>query len=296
VIAMPQSAWDRAAAMAARNRGLITVEQAATCGLSPDALRRAHRRDRCRRLHRGVHWLVSAPTPDLVTELSAARIAARGGVIAGHSAARLWGLEGARSEHPELVLLPDDTREQRPGIRLSWRALAPEDITEHRGLAVTTPARTLLDLARRESIRPVLPLVDSALHQSLITSAVLPALAARARRGRLAFALADGRAESVFESEVRLDLTLAGLAPEALQFEVRNAAGRWLARVDLAWPSRRLLVELDGYATHGTPSALRADLVRQNALVAGGWTVLRFAWADRGHVTEAVRAALTAAA
>ena len=71
-----------------------------------------------------------------------------------------------------------------------------------------------------------------------------------------------------------------------------RSSGRWLARADLAWPSRRLLVELDGYNTHGTPIALQKDLRRQNNLVAAGWTVLRFTWNDRRTIVNAVRQAL----
>jgi hypothetical protein len=296
VIGVSKAAWECVRTRAALNHGLVATSGAIECGVSPHAVRRACRRGEWQRLHRAVLWVTPDQEFDLVTELAAASIATRGGVIGGHSAARLWNLAGARAEHPELVLPPDDTREQRPGIRLSWRALAPEDVADHRGFPVTTAARTLLDLARREPVRAVLPMVDDALRQRLITPDDLRPLALLSPRSAAPFTLADGRAESVFESEVRLDLTLAGLAPEALQLEVRNAAGRWLARVDLAWPSRGLIVELDGYATHGTPEALRADLLRQNALIAAGWKVLRFAWADRGSVVDAVRIALAAAA
>jgi len=270
---------------------LLTRRQALDCGLSDADLRTAVRRGLLTRPHRG---LFSTATGELglIASLNAGRAAARGGVVAGHSAARLWLLEGARVTSPELVLPVDDTRVQRPGLRLSWRGLASGDVIEHRGLPVTTPGRTLVDLARREPIDTVVPLVDSALHLGLAQPSDLAELGAAARRGWRAFHLADGRAESVFESVVRLDLVRGGLPPEELQFDIRDRNGVWIARVDMAWPSRGLIVELDGFATHGTPQALRADLLRQNALVAAGWTVLRFTWADRRHIPTAVRAAL----
>lgn len=67
---------------------------------------------------------------------------------------------------------------------------------------------------------------------------------------------------------------------------------------DFAAPDQRVVIELDGLATHGTARALRADLARQNFLVLQGWTVLRFTWADvlesPDLVVAAVREALRA--
>ncbi|HVV29325.1 MAG TPA: type IV toxin-antitoxin system AbiEi family antitoxin domain-containing protein [Mycobacteriales bacterium] len=289
---MDDHRWRAAAALASQHRDLITRSQANSCGLSDDAIRRAVRRGAWCRLQHGVFWTRPSSSLDVDTQVAAARLAVRGGTVGGHSAARLWELAGARRERPELILDPADTREQPRGIRLSWRQLAPEDRCEHRGVPVTTPARTLVDLARREPLRLVVPLIDDALRRRLIEPGDLCGLATRARRGGAAFSLADARAESPFESTVRVELTLAGLHPEALQYNVYGESGRWLARADLAWPSRLLIVELDGFETHGTPEALGADLRRQNALVAAGWTVLRFAWTDRGNVVPAVRAAL----
>ena len=224
----------------------------------------------------------------------AALLAAPDGVLGGHSAAQIWQLDGARAGPPEVVVPPAKCRAQRRGMRLSWRCLDPAEIDERAGFPITTVRRTLLDLGLREPLVAVVPLVDSALRQGLLTGDEIADLAARSRRHARMIALADGRAESVFESVVRVELTLSGVAPEVLQFEVHDRRGRLLARTDLAWPSRRLLVELDGFATHGTPAALQADLQRQNRLVAAGWTVLRFTWADRPAIADAVRAALAA--
>lgn len=79
------------------------------------------------------------------------------------------------------------------------------------------------------------------------------------------------------------------LPPAAFQHEVRHA-GRFVARADFAYPDRRLAIEVDGFETHSTPRALQSDLARQNALVALGWTVLRFTWSDVVRRPEAVAA------
>jgi very-short-patch-repair endonuclease len=56
--------------------------------------------------------------------------------------------------------------------------------------------------------------------------------------------------------------------------------GLFLARVDFAWPDRRLIVEVDGYEWHSSREAFQRDRERQNRLVQAGWTVLRFTVED----------------
>ncbi len=55
------------------------------------------------------------------------------------------------------------------------------------------------------------------------------------------------------------------------QYEVR-CAGRFLARVDFAWPECRLALEYDG-AWHGAPDQLPRDRRRLNGLTAADWRV-----------------------
>jgi very-short-patch-repair endonuclease len=75
--------------------------------------------------------------------------------------------------------------------------------------------------------------------------------------------------------------------------------GRFLGRVDVGYPDQRIAIELDGFATHGSPAALQRDLRRQNRIVLEGWLVLRFTWADvverPGEVAATVARALGAA-
>ncbi|WP_100499499.1 endonuclease domain-containing protein [Geodermatophilus chilensis] len=99
-----------------------------------------------------------------------------------------------------------------------------------------------------------------------------------ARRAARAVDLADGRAESPQESRLRVLLGLAGLLAVP-QYTVRDRDGRFVARVDLAFPEQRVAVEYDG-AWHGAPGQLTRDRRRLNALVAAGWTVLHVTAAD----------------
>ncbi len=100
------------------------------------------------------------------------------------------------------------------------------------------------------------------------------------RRLRAALALADGRAESTFETLVRLLLVRAGLAPETLQLEVFDNNGRLYARLDMAWPSVKVGLEADGREFHDLPQALHRDRVRANQLAEDGWKIFRVTWDD----------------
>ncbi|MGH9224336.1 MAG: endonuclease domain-containing protein [Acidimicrobiales bacterium] len=79
------------------------------------------------------------------------------------------------------------------------------------------------------------------------------------------------------------------------QFEVVLGGQRYF--VDLAYPARRLAIELDGVTAHGG-NRFQTDRTRQNAPVLAGWTVLRFTWADvterPDRVVAAIRLALAA--
>ncbi len=68
--------------------------------------------------------------------------------------------------------------------------------------------------------------------------------------------------------------------------------GRFIARVDFAYPDQRLAIEVDGFAAHSTVDAFRRDRSRQNALVTAGWTVLRFTWTEVDRCSPGVGSAI----
>jgi very-short-patch-repair endonuclease len=72
--------------------------------------------------------------------------------------------------------------------------------------------------------------------------------------------------------------------------------GRVLAVVDVLFAAQRLVIEVDGWRTHGTRAAFQRDRATQNALVGAGYLVLRFTWTDLTqrpeHVVRTIRDAL----
>jgi very-short-patch-repair endonuclease len=114
-------------------------------------------------------------------------------------------------------------------------------------------------------------------------------------RARKVLPVADPRSESPMESVVRWLVIEAGLPHPELQYVVRDAAGAFLARADFAWPERKVLVEFDG-DVHRERDVFVKDVRRQNAVLAAGWTLLRFTSADAvgrpAELVEQIRTAL----
>lgn len=205
-----------------------------------------------------------------------------GAAIAGPSAGYLWGVDLLDRDAPVTVLLPRTARLRAHARLRVVRSVLPEaDRTRFGGLPVTTPLRTAFDLGRQAPRVSALIAMDALLHRRVVRLAALRAYA-EAHPGwpglsllREVLALAEPLAESPMETRLRLLLIDAGLGPLIAQHDVLDGRGRFLARVDLAWPALRVAVEYDG-DHHRERTHFRQDVARLNALRAAGWVVLRF--------------------
>jgi very-short-patch-repair endonuclease len=98
-------------------------------------------------------------------------------------------------------------------------------------------------------------------------------------RARRVCALADGLAGSPQETRLRLLLHRSALPAPTAQYRVRDDGGRVVARVDFAWPERKVALEYDGL-WHGEPGQFAKDRHRLNQLTAAGWRVIFVTAAD----------------
>ncbi len=167
------------------------------------------------------------------------------------------------------------------GNRVLRRALSRHEVTVVGVLPVTTPLRTAVDLAADEPAADALVAIDSGLRLRHLTVAELNAeLRSRSSMPRHPHALrvvsmVDPDSGSPTESVARLIFSETGLPAPFTQYEV-VVDGRFLGRVDFAWPDYWLIVEIDGFEWHSGRNAFRGDRLRQNELELAGWTVLRF--------------------
>ena len=213
------------------------------------------------------------------------------------TAARLWGIELLDPGAERVTVPRQRARVAVPGWQVRRLDLGPDELAVVDGVRVTVPARTVLDLAQVLPVRDAVVAADSALRQQLTHLAdLVPLLAGRRGRGaagpRAVACRLDPLSESVLETLLRL-LLHSALPPPLSQYEVRDAGGALVARVDFCWPERRLVVEADGFAFHSDRLAYRRDRERLNELERLGLRVLRFTWEDvmsrPDHVVALVR-------
>lgn len=239
-----------------------------------------------RRLLPDVYINHEAPLDHRVWCSAVGLILPAGGAIGGLSAAHLLGCDLLSAESPVSIVVPRRAG-ARPPDRVSAHhtVLDPPDVTSIGGLPVTTPERTAFDLGRRLGRRTAVMAFDVMLRQGVLDLGHVSDLARQRHwwpgtaRLREVIRLADPRAESPMETILRLLFLDAGLPAAQPQFEVYDARGRLIARVDLAWPSARLAVEYEG-DHHRERARFRRDIARINALQRAGWTVIRLSADD----------------
>jgi len=274
--------------------GLILRDRVLSAGVDPDQLVIALRTGRLFRVQRGVYG-ARAAQPEPLPRARAAVLSSGvlDAVASHHTAGRVFGL--AVSDRPaveHITVRRELRRVRRRELHFHSRALALGDVLPRDGVALTSPARTVFDLAAYLPRREAVWCVDDALRRNVTTPSALMQVGERRLGGRgdaLArerIAEADGVAESMLETIGRLALADGEVPLPQAQFKVHNDVGRLIARLDGAYPERRLAVEFDGQSFHSAPEAVFRDRRRQNSLELEGWRVLRFTWWDVVHDTK----------
>lgn len=238
------------------------------------------------RVLHGVYADPSLPRDHLLRCRAAALLMPPSAVLGGRSAAAVLGAPAPGYVDPVTVVLPPEVKWTGPhGVRVH-RALIPLSEVVHRddGLRHSASLRTAWDVAALETTGTAVGVLDAMVREGLLHGDDLVRLLREgvgrwgSRRVRRAFDLVDGRSASPPESWVRVACVLGGLPAPTPQYDVVHA-GTWLARVDLAWPDARLIVEYEG-AYHFDGLQIERDDVRLARLVAAGWRVIRLAAHD----------------
>jgi very-short-patch-repair endonuclease len=276
--------------LAADQHGVVTRAQLLSAGCAVRTVDRRVAAGRLRVVHRGVYLLGPIDHP-WSAEMAAALACGPTALVSHSSAGRLWRVLGGNDRAERVRVIVPAGHRRRPGIRIYRLAtLSPDERTVLEGIPVTTPARTLYDLASELTARPLERAVAEAIALRLVS---LDAVAAMARRhrgrvgaGRLA-ATVQGEAGPVLtrspaeERFLRL-IRRAGVTAPRANTEV---AGH---EVDFVWRVERLVVEVDGRAYHSSPRALARDRRRDGDLAAAGFRVMRITWEDIVHSPEAL--------
>jgi very-short-patch-repair endonuclease len=288
------------AALALRQRGVVSVRQLHAAGFDAAAIKRRCRAGRLHRMHRGVYLVGHAVAPERAVEIAAVLACQPNSVVSHRSAARLWGLPSLQSWRApiELTIIGRDPG-RKSGITLHRaNALHPKDIRRVEGIPTTSPARTLVDLATVLTVDDLeLAFIDARACGLLRLKDVADALQRhRGRRGasvlRGLLAAASGNGLTRSEAERRMLALIRTAALPAPKVNARVGA----FEVDFLWPDQKVIVEVDGYAFHASQRSFERDRERDATLIARGYVALRVTWhqlvARRDSVIARIAAAL----
>jgi len=274
----PCSTVDRLiAALAKGQHGVVARHQLRSLGMGRRAIGHRLRVGRLHCVHRGVYAVGHTALTQHGRWMAAVLAAGPDAVLSHRAAAALWRIGPAS----RLEVTIPYRRAAKPRLVLHQSVLEPDEVTEVDGIAVTTVARTLLDLA---AVWPA-HRVERAMHEAEVRRLTSPTslddLLERhpGRRG-------SGALRAILAAErLGAQVTRGELEARFLRFVdehdlPRPATNVLVAgfEVDCAWRERRVIVELDGHAVHVTRVKFERDRERDRVLQAAGWRVVRVTW------------------
>ncbi|MGH2952728.1 MAG: DUF559 domain-containing protein [Solirubrobacterales bacterium] len=220
----------------------------------------------------------------------------RGTAVSHRSAARLWKLIDSLPREVE-VTVRRSWRPDRPGIRVyTTRVLTHGEVRNFRGIPVTSPARTVLDMGAVEPADEHERIVAEALGTRLVTEQDLLDVLERNRHRPGATPLrllieGDGNPARTRSRAERTLLKLLRASP--LPAPETNAQVDPY-EIDLLWRDHRLAVEFDSWSFHSRRPKFERDRVRDADLQAQGFRVIRVTWRQLTREPEAVVARIAA--
>lgn len=274
------------AALAARQHGVIAIRQLRDLGLGASGIRHRVAAGKLHRIHRGV-YSVGHSVLSMDGRRMAAVLALGPTAVASH---RMAGALHAIVNSSALEVTVA-TRGGRcvPGVVVHrTRRLDLADGGRLDGIPCTSLARTLLDYAELATHRQLERACEQAEIQRTYDQRAIDAAIERnpGRRGtkRLLVVVADFRPGT---TPAKNDVEEAMLAICDRIAAPRPLVNAWIpfedgggASPDFLWPERKRIVEVDGYATHGTRGAFESDRERDRKLRLLGYDVIHFTWRD----------------
>jgi very-short-patch-repair endonuclease len=272
----------RVGALADRQHGVVARAQLLAAGMSSPAIGRAVNAGRLRPVFRGVYAAGHVALRREGWWLAALLACGEGAALSHRTAAAVWNFHTSPA-FPIDVTTSTNHGRKHARITTHRTPLHPLDALIIDGLRVTTPSRTIVDLATTLSGRALREAVERAQDLRRFEPQDIRATLARAPRRKGSRRLADllalmqpdkDNARSHLERLFFALVREAKLPRPAANHEI---AGR--AR-DFVWIEQRLVVETDGYRYHSTRQARRRDNRRDRQLTALGWRPVRFTYEE----------------
>jgi hypothetical protein len=283
--------------LAAEQHGVVARRQLLGAGVSRRQVGRRVADSRLERIRRGVYRAGPGGSA-YEREMAAVLATAVRAWISHATAGRIWRLlRGTPGERIDVTAIRS-YRQPGAGVRVHRvSSLGADEVTRHDGLPITTPERTLLDLAPVLDAHTLERALARGVRERIVSVSRLKSLITRrsrragTRRLRELLAMDAGPAFTRSEAEARFLLLVrrAGLVAPLCNVLVRGF------EVDFFWPAERLVAEIDGYAFHASRSAFERDRDRDAALLAAGVRVVRVTWRRLVREPEAVVARIAQA-
>ena len=204
-------------------------------------------------------------------------------VLSHRSAGSLWRILPALSVAPEVTRATPC--KSRPGLRAHRAELRADEITCLDGIPVTSAPRTMFDIAALSTTDQLERALNEMEVRGITDRLSVPDLLERYPRKRGAAKLrtifrAGTSLQGVTREELerRFAMVLAGTDLPRPRRNAQVGVGARFFEVDCLWAEQRLIVELDGRATHGTRLAFESDRERDRLLLVEGWQVVRITW------------------
>lgn len=219
------------------------------------------------------------------------------GVVAGLTASAMHGARWVPAD--AAVELIWRNQHAPDGVLTRNERVASDEVTIVDGIAVTSPARTALDLGRHRERADAVARLDALAHATGVSAADVEPLFERyrgargIRRAREAVALMDAGGTSPKETWLRLLVLDAGLPKPEAQLMVHNGDHYPLAYLDLGWSRYLVAAEYDGDQHRKDRKQYLKDIGRLQMLERLGWLVVRVVAEDHPlDVVNRIRRAL----
>ncbi|HJV15539.1 MAG TPA: hypothetical protein VJ625_16760 [Propionibacteriaceae bacterium] len=249
--------------------------EARAAGLTPEMLL-------SKRFHK-IFWdaYVSRDVPitPLLRAKAVIRLVPSGSYISHHTAAELWGAAVPADTATHVTLPSAHRRQVRQGVRSHYRR-HPAQTVLRKGVPISTPAQTFLDLAAvRIGLVDLVVVADGMIKAGHTSPEQLIEAAAQwsgqgCRMARRAASLAREGVDSPQETRLRLLLVLAGLPEPCVNLIIRGRDGSWRRRYDLGYQHLRLIIEYDGRQHAEDTQQWLTDIFRREELDQMRWRLL----------------------
>jgi very-short-patch-repair endonuclease len=280
---------------ATRQHGVVAARQLRVLGLSTQAISQRAAAGRLHRVHHGVYAVCHRVLTTRGRWMAAVPACGSDAVLSHASAAALWEIRSSAAAGTD-VSVPRAGRRSRPGLRIHRpRTLPANEVTARHGIPVTTPARTVLDLAARLTESRLESLLNEVERRELTDYPALDALArahpgcrgaAKLRRTLATYYAGTDLTRSDLEILFRELCRDHGLPEPRVN---QRIAGK---EVDFLFPDYRLIVETDSWRYHKTRRSFEDDRARDVLTLQAGYRTLRFTDRRLEREPRAVAAAI----